>query len=108
MPDQDETIIRNYAGRLNGKAVDILNSINEYNLQSKRHELDEAVNLLKKALLTVNPLCRMQITKPYELIDELQYINQYAIDDVARKLDDDLLKLLVKHLYIAKKYHSYN
>jgi len=107
MTGQDETILRNYAGRLNGKAVGILNSVSEYNLRSKRYELDEALRMLKEALKVVNPLCRMQLTKPDELIGEMHLVDQYVIDGLVKKLDDELLQLLVRHLYLAKKYRSF-
>lgn len=93
--DSNSSVIKeNLAGAYNGKAVEIINSLDRYSSVSR---VEEAISLLKKAVKLLNPSLEQSA------IDAIEYAGD-AIDSVTSNMEDSLYKTVLKNLAIAGNY----
>lgn len=93
---ESRQIKENLAGAYNSKAVEIVNSINEYNYHYKIDDCKRAVNLLKKAIRLLNPSLEESTILVIEYAED-------AIEELIKDLDDSLYKSVIINLAAVAK-----
>ena len=95
--DSDSEVIKeNLAGMYNQKAVEIVNSLNQY---SDYQKFDEPVELLRKAARLLNP------NVASDALDSLAHIQEWQLNDL--KLPEGLYKTVLRNLWIASSGRRY-